>query len=906
LGADGLSCSIVVRAPRAAVRIRPTTIHLQKWIAAGIALVLLALGLTVAARRTPLRRREAALRPGSAPAPGPASEISRLPIEQWTPRFIELERAGEWGTLATQLDALRDAHPDLYHASRLGYLHGRALLEAARLGDAATALEPFLVPGHPLRDLALHYRAQIVEEQGHDDEAARLREELVFQYPQATWRDGAITDLAVHIQAHGTVAQMEEFAKRLAPTVDAARRRDLEARRVEMLQTSGDAAPAVAFGIRLLKEELADDPAERVARALDHPELVKRMKPDEWMLLGESLRNHRHYDRAIEVLGKALDRLPARRDDLLFALGRAHFGAERYAEAEKLYLRGAAQARTDETRATFYYHASRAAQLLGDDTRAEQEMTQAIKAAGPGKPARKPARRPAKRAQMSRLPENLDARIVPVALVRRTPRARKPTRRRKSPPAARAGPPSPITSLSPGASALVQRLRTRLAQKRYAEAEADLRYAVQRFPREAAADATIAYGVALVAAGRSADALTALQAVAHPSDRYVASEVDYWQARAHEASAPAQALGEYLQVLRAPVPTHFAYFARRRVADATLAPRLAEELKPRVAEIERLLAAGDFDAAREVQTDVVLLGPATDRAREVEKLRGIYEKLPRYREVLELKPYDFPRFPLPTPPTPENAPAGTPTPGAEPQRLDLLLAMGLFDDAIDLVPVRWGLSPPAAALTRSLALHLGAAPRGSIYAAEVLMRSVPDDFVPELLPRTVRELLYPRYFYDRIVAEAKKHGADPRLVLSVMREESRFDPRAKSAAAARGLLQFIIATARDVGRTLGLVDVNSEDLYDPAIVIQLGAKYVADLSKQFEGDPYRTAAAYNAGPNQVKLWWRLSPEPRPDALFSSISFDETKNYVRKVLNSYERYGEIYEQSGPAGGLRLEP
>jgi soluble lytic murein transglycosylase len=203
-------------------------------------------------------------------------------------------------------------------------------------------------------------------------------------------------------------------------------------------------------------------------------------------------------------------------------------------------------------------------------------------------------------------------------------------------------------------------------------------------------------------------------------------------------------------------------------------------------------------------------------------------------------------------------------------------------------------------------MHLGAAPRGSIYAAEVLMRSVPDDFIPELLPRTLRELLYPRYFYDLIVAEAKKHGADPRLVLSVMREESRFDPRAKSAAAARGLLQFIIATARDVGRTLGLVDVSSEDLYDPAIVIQLGAKYVADLSKQFEGDPYRTAAAYNAGPNQVKLWWRLSPEPRPDALFSSISFDETKNYVRKVLNSYERYGEIYEQAGAAGGLRFEP
>ena len=54
--------------------------------------------------------------------------------------------------------------------------------------------------------------------------------------------------------------------------------------------------------------------------------------------------------------------------------------------------------------------------------------------------------------------------------------------------------------------------------------------------------------------------------------------------------------------------------------------------------------------------------------------------------------------------------------------------------------------------------------------------------------------------------------ADPRLVLSIMREESRFNPRAKSQAAARGLLQFILATARDIGRDIGLVDVDAVGL----------------------------------------------------------------------------------------------
>jgi soluble lytic murein transglycosylase len=232
--------------------------------------------------------------------------------------------------------------------------------------------------------------------------------------------------------------------------------------------------------------------------------------------------------------------------------------------------------------------------------------------------------------------------------------------------------------------------------------------------------------------------------------------------------------------------------------------------------------------------------------------------------------------------------------------------MGLFDDAIDLVPARYPLSSMPSALTRSLALYHGSAPRASITAVESLMKSVPADYLPQLLPRTVRELLYPRYFHDYVVEQSSKHGADPRLVLSIMREESRFDPRAKSLAAARGLLQFIITTAREVGRSLGLVDVSSEDLYDPRIIIQLGAKYIADLLKEFGGDPYKAAAAYNAGPFQVRLWSRLSPDPGHDAFLSSVNFDETKNYVRKVLNSYERYGEIYEDRGPVGGLRVEP
>jgi soluble lytic murein transglycosylase len=174
-----------------------------------------------------------------------------------------------------------------------------------------------------------------------------------------------------------------------------------------------------------------------------------------------------------------------------------------------------------------------------------------------------------------------------------------------------------------------------------------------------------------------------------------------------------------------------------------------------------------------------------------------------------------------------------------------------------------------------------------------VLADLPQEMVPELLSRRLQELLYPRHFWDRVVEESARHGADPRLVLSVMREESRFEVRAKSPAAARGLLQFIIGTARDVGQQLGLVDVQPEDLYEPAVIIPLGARYLADLTEQFGGDRYKAVSAYNAGPPQARLWARLAPSPQKDAYYSSINFDETRRYVGRVLSTYDRYREIY-------------
>jgi soluble lytic murein transglycosylase len=423
------------------------------------------------------------------------------------------------------------------------------------------------------------------------------------------------------------------------------------------------------------------------------------------------------------------------------------------------------------------------------------------------------------------------------------------------------------------------------------EAASDLALLKRIAPNDhAVVDGALAYALATLAAGNNAAALSTINSIPTKLlENYDVPELAYWRARALEASDPKAAFNEYLKVLRSPVPTHFAYFARQRLDSAAMAPKLAQELRMREAQATNLVNAKQFALAKDVETDRILLS-SSNRGPELERLRSIYREITPYKTVLELTPEPLPAFPLE-----ETA-----------DKADLLMAMGLYDEATEEISKRYPLRPIRSALTQAVALNRGNASRESIYAVEILMKSVPNDFVPDLLPETVRRLLYPRYFYNFIEADAKRFNADPTLVLSIMREESRFNPRAKSQAAARGLLQFIITTARDIGRNIGLVDVAPEDLYDPRIIISLGARYVSELSQQLGGNHYRTAAAYNAGPKQVALWTRLAPAAGDDWFLSSINFAETKGYVRKVMNSYMRYNEIYGKSGPVGGVRIEP
>lgn len=751
-------------------------------------LVLALLASVIVARRQRVRRQR--LVHPAAGATKTARPQAIPPVEQWTRAFQQLE--GD--DLAELLERIAHAHPDLYAKWSLGYLHARALIDADETSEALQKLAPFTAKGNAFRELALYHRSTILEREA----ARRDRMALIEEFPRSQYRDEVIDEELDDLSSLGDQERLLELEAKLTPSAPTALRRDMSARIVEAL-AHRDPTAALSRGLALLRGGTMDDAADRVARALDQAGLLRRMSAEQWALLGDALQNHRHFDRAIAILSMAVRAKYS--DEIQFELGRSLYGAEKYADAQSAYLRGANATKDPKQKSTFFWHAARSAQLRGDDAAAERLMTMAIAVKGTY-PATTPA--------------------------------------------------------------ITQRMRTRLKQKRFAEAASDLALLRKLAPK----DHTLVEGSLAYALGNPSATIATLDAVPRNLlDAQDGAEFAYWRGRALETHDPSSAVGSYLDVLRSPIGSPFAPFARARLGRMNL----TRELQLRDAQVRTLIAARKFDLARRIQRDRLLLS-TKDRAAQLRTLESIYRQLPAYRSILELQPEALPQFPL------EGG-----------DRDLLLMAMGLQGEAVDTVERRWPLRPAGSALTRAVALNQAGAARESIYAIEVMMKSVPRDFEPELLPPVVRQLLYPRYFYGYILEDAKRYGADPVLLLAIMREESRFNPRAKSQAAARGLLQFIITTARDIGRDAGLVDVSPEDLYDPRIIIRLGAKYISELASQFEGDRYCVSAAYNAGPNQVALWRRLQPGAGDDSFVSAINFDETKDYVRKVMHSYGWY-----------------
>jgi soluble lytic murein transglycosylase len=229
---------------------------------------------------------------------------------------------------------------------------------------------------------------------------------------------------------------------------------------------------------------------------------------------------------------------------------------------------------------------------------------------------------------------------------------------------------------------------------------------------------------------------------------------------------------------------------------------------------------------------------------------------------------------------------------------DELIKLGLYDEAAPEIDA----DLPAAERIKTntaytLAKWYNDGDRGdkAIAFIEPIWRKLPADYAIALIPREQLELLYPAPYRQTLVEAASQRKLDPRLLLAIMRQESRFQPDAKSRAAARGLMQFITSTAERISNDLGRDRFDRENLYDPSSSILLGAQYVAGLFALFPEQPEAVAASYNGGEDNMKRWLTRSRSSLPERYVPEIAFAQTKDYVYKVMANYRMYQYLYDE-----------
>lgn len=158
--------------------------------------------------------------------------------------------------------------------------------------------------------------------------------------------------------------------------------------------------------------------------------------------------------------------------------------------------------------------------------------------------------------------------------------------------------------------------------------------------------------------------------------------------------------------------------------------------------------------------------------------------------------------------------------------------------------------------------------------------------------RQLLEILYPRPYLEVLSKTLKKANLDPIVVLSLIRQESVFNPLARSPVGARGLMQLMPNTAKRFKRS-----VRDSHLINPQINIDLGTKYFTGLLKRYDGNLVYVLSAYNAGESRVERWKNLYFDTDETILknIEAIPFLETRNYVKLIFRNIYFYKLLIEK-----------
>lgn len=162
--------------------------------------------------------------------------------------------------------------------------------------------------------------------------------------------------------------------------------------------------------------------------------------------------------------------------------------------------------------------------------------------------------------------------------------------------------------------------------------------------------------------------------------------------------------------------------------------------------------------------------------------------------------------------------------------------------------------------------------------------------------KTHIEFFFPRDFYSEYEKAAQDSGADVHLLMAITRQESGFDPFARSPADAFGLMQILHEVATTVSRKLNVTYSGYEDLYKPEINVPIGAYFIQSLLKEHDNKFITSVASYNANKNAVKNWIKVRYKGDVISFIEDIPYEETKGYIKLVMRNYVFYSLLNSNS----------
>jgi soluble lytic murein transglycosylase len=440
--------------------------------------------------------------------------------------------------------------------------------------------------------------------------------------------------------------------------------------------------------------------------------------------------------------------------------------------------------------------------------------------------------------------------------------------------------------------------------RRYAEAVDEIKKALA-VGAPAAGDDEYLLARALSRADRDEEALAAYRALAKKYAKsgraddalYAVGRLLFLLGRDEEADG---AYGEYLR--RFPRGKNRGD-ARYERALAQLGAGRASQARAAFAQLAGGAEPGEAARLRELE------GVAAAEAGDVKAA----EKL--FRDVIRTHPLSWPAstarsrllaLNLAPPPAIEpSAPGADPTPIVVqlPGPVELLRRLGLYSDAEDFLSRNEGAfrASHAPRSVEALCQGYGMLERGA-RRLQVSYEGVRVDSLvraPTLASRWAWECLYPSPFGPLVRDVTARDRLPAELIYAIMRQESGFRPRVVSPVGAIGLLQIMPATGRQLAAKAG-VALDEGALERPAINVDLGSRYMANLLSIWKGHIPLMVASYNAGPHAVSRWVQRWGHLPVDVWAARIPYAETRQYVARVMGNLARY--TYLTGGEAGVL----